>query len=221
MPFETQKESDTRLREAVLRQLEWDPQVTSRDINVAAADSVVTLTGFVHTYSEKYAAEKTAQRVYGVRALANDIEVKLMDARADPEIARDALHAMSINITVPQAGIKVLVNEGFVTLEGLVEWDFQRKGAEACVRHLAGVRGVMNHLQVKPGASAAEVSTKIEQALRRNAELDARRITVSATDSKVHLYGSVRSWFEREEAERAAWAAPGVADVIDHIAVVP
>lgn len=221
MPANTQEDRDTQLREAVLRQLEWDPQVTSRDINAAADDSVVTLTGFVHTYAEKYAAEKAAQGVYGVKALANDIEVKLMDARADPEIARDVMHAMSINVSVPQTGIKVLVNEGFVTLEGVVEWDFQRKGAEGCVRHLAGVRGVMNHLHVKPRVSAAEVSTKIEQALRRNAELDARRIKVSATDSKVHLYGSVRSWFEREEAERAAWAAPGVAEVIDHIAVVP
>jgi osmotically-inducible protein OsmY len=219
--MKTAKESDNQLRDAVLRQLEWDPQVTSNDINVATADGVVTLTGFVHHYAEKYAAEKAAQAVYGVKALADDIEVKLGSAHTDPEIARDAVHAMKLNVTVPDEKIKTLVNEGFVTLEGTVDWDFQRRGAESCVRNVAGVRGVVNHLKVKPRVSAGEVSTKIEEALRRNAELDARRITVSATDSKVHLYGSVRSWFEREEAERAAWSSPGVAEVIDHISIVP
>ncbi len=215
------KETDNQLRDAVLLQLEWDPQVTSSDINVATADSVVTLTGFVHSYAEKYAAEKAAQGVYGVKALANDIEVKPASARTDPEIARDAVHAMKINVTVPDEKIKAIVNEGFVTLDGTVDWDFQRRSAESCVRNVAGVRGVLNHLKMKPRVSAGEVSTKIEQALRRNAELDARRITVSATGSKVDLYGNVRSWFEREEAERAAWAAPGVAEVIDHISIVP
>ena len=219
--MKTAKESDKQLRDAVLRQLEWDPQVTSNDINVATADGVVTLTGFVHSYAEKYAAEKAAQAVYGVKALADDIEVKPGSARTDPEIARDAVHAMKINVTVPDEKIKTLVNEGFVTLEGTVDWDFQRRGAESCVRNVAGVRGVINHLKVKPRVSAGEVSTKIEEALLRLAGLDARRITVSATDSKVHLYGSVRSWFEREEAERAAWSSPGVAEVIDHISIVP
>lgn len=221
MKTNTLRESDGQLREAVLSQLEWDPQVTSSDINVATADHVVTLTGFVHSYAEKYAAEKAAQAVYGVRALANDIEVRPESARTDPEIARDTVHAMKINITVPDEKIKAVVNDGFVTLEGTVDWDFQRRGAESCVRNVAGVRGVVNHLRVKPTVSTAGISARIEEALRRNAELDARRITVSATDSKVHLYGNVRSWFEREEAERAAWAAPGVAEVIDHISIVP
>ena len=221
MKTNTLRESDGQLREAVLSQLEWDPQVTSSDINVATADHVVTLTGFVHSYAEKYAAEKAAQAVYGVRALANDIEVRPESARTDPEIARDTVHAMKINITVPDEKIKAVVNDGFVTLEGTVDWDFQRRGAESCVRNVAGVRGVVNHLRVKPTVSTAGISARIEEALRRNAELDARRITVSATDSQVHLYGSVRSWFEREEAERAAWAAPGVAEVIDHISIVP
>ncbi|HXE62933.1 MAG TPA: BON domain-containing protein [Bryobacteraceae bacterium] len=128
---------------------------------------------------------------------------------------------MKIDVTVPDEKIRTLVNEGFVTLEGTVDWDFQRQGAESCVRNVAGVRGVANNLKVKPHVSVGEVSAKIQDALRRNAELDARRITVSATDNKVYLYGSVRSWFEREEAERAAWAAPGVAEVIDHISIVP
>lgn len=220
MQTRTHKESDQQLRDAVLRQLEWDPQVTSNDIDVSTADSIVTLTGFVHTYAEKYAAEKAAQAVYGVRAVANDIEVKPSGVRTDPEIARDVIHTMKINITVPEE-IKAIVDQGFVTLEGSAEWDFQRRSAESCVRNVAGVRGVVNHIKVKPRVSAVQVSTKIEEALRRNAELDARRITVSATDNKVHLYGSVRSWFEREEAERAAWAAPGVAEVVDHISIVP
>lgn len=215
------KETDKQLRDAVLSQLEWDPQVTSKDINVATADNVVTLTGFTHSYAEKYAAEKAAQAVYGVKALANDIEVKPGSTRTDPEIARDAVHAMKINVTVPDEKIKALVNEGFVTLEGTVDWDFQRRGAESCVRNVAGVRGVVNHLKVKPRVSAGEVSTRIEEALRRNAELDSRRINVSTVDSKVYLSGSVRSWSEREEAELAAWAAPGVAEVIDHISIVP
>lgn len=223
MQTTTVKEVDKHLRDAVLRQLEWDPQVSSKDINIAAADNVVTLTGFLHSYAEKYAAEKAAQGVYGGKALANDIEVKPASARTDPEIARDAVHAMKINVTVPDEKIKTVVNQGFVTLEGTVDWDFQRRSAESCVRNVAGVRSVVNLIKVKPKphVSAADVSTRIGEALRRNAELDARRITVSAVDGKVHLYGSVSSWSEREEAELAAWAAPGVAEVVDHISIVP
>jgi len=215
------KQSNTQLRDAVLCELEWNPQVTSNDINVATADDVVTLTGFVHTYAEKYAAEKAAQGVYGVKAIANDIEVKPATVHTDPEIARDVVHAMKINVMVPDEKVRTLVDEGFVTLDGTVEWDFQRRGAEACARNVAGVRGVVNHIKVRPRVSSAEVSTKIEDALRRNAELDARRITVQAMNSKVELFGTTRSWFEREEAERAAWAAPGVTEVIDHISIVP
>jgi len=221
MPTKTSKESDKQLRDAVLCQLELDPQVISKDINIATADNVVTLTGFVHSYAEKYAAEKAAQMVYGVKALANDIEVKPVSVRTDPEIARDAVHAMKISVTVPDEKIKFLVTDGFVTLEGTVDWDFQNRAAESCVINVAGVRGVINHLKVKPRLSPGEVYKRIEDALPRNAGLDARRITVSTVNSKVHLYGSVRSWSEREKAELAAWSAPGVAEVIDHISIVP
>lgn len=214
-------EHDKHLREDVIRQLEWDPRVKAKNISVAVADKVVTLTGFVNTYAEKYAAEKTAEGVYGVSAIANDLEVKPVTMRIDSDIAHEILEAMRLDVTVPDDRLKVIVAEGLVTLEGAVEWDFQRKGAESCARKIAGVRGVSNHIAVKPKISATEVSSKIEQALRRSAELDARRISVAAMDSKVHLYGSVRSAFERAEAERAAWAAPGVAEVVDHIQVVP
>lgn len=220
--MQTMKESDRQLRDAVLRQLEWDPQVTSKDISVAAADNVIALTGFVHHYSEKYAAEKAAKSVYGVRSVANDIEVTLGNTRSDPEIARDVAYAVRLDVTLPDNGIKTTVQDAFVTLEGAVEWNFQRARLEACARNVPGVRGVMNHIVIKPKpVSTVEVLHKIEEALRRNAEVDARRITVSAKDGQVHLYGSVRSWVERDEAEHAAWAAPGVSEVVDHIAVLP
>jgi len=221
MQTHTHKESDKLLRDAVIRQLDWDPQVVSKDISVAVSDSVVTLTGFTHTYSEKYGAEKAVKSVYGVQAVANDIEVKPATMRTDPEIARDIVQAMKLDLTVPDDHIKAGVHDGYVTLEGTVDWNFQRSGAEACARNVHGVRGVLNHIAVKPTVSAVEVKQNIEEALRRSAGMDARRIIVSAHDGEVELFGRVRSWFEREEAERTAWAAPGVAEVIDHIAVVP
>jgi osmotically-inducible protein OsmY len=214
------KETDKQLREAVLRQLEWQPEIVSQDISVNAKEGAVTLTGFVHSYAEKVAAEKAAKSVYGVKAVANDIEVKAM-TRSDPEIARDVLAVMKLDLRVPDDRLKAGIQNGFVTLEGNVEWHYQREAAESCARKVNGVRGVTNKIEVKPTISTTEVKTKIEDALRRSAEVDARRITVSAQDGAVTLYGNVRSWFEKEQAERAAWAAPGVSRVIDHIAVVP
>jgi osmotically-inducible protein OsmY len=210
-----EKGSDKQLREAVLRQLEWEPEIQSQDISVNAKEGVATLTGFVHSY-----AEKAAKSVYGAKAVANDIEVKPM-TRTDPEIARDVLEAMKLDLRVPDDRIKAGIGDGFVTLEGNVEWHYQREAAESCARKVNGVRGVTNKIEVKPKVSTTEVKTKIEDALRRSAEVDARRITVSAQDGAVTLYGNVRSWFEKQAAERAAWAAPGVSRVIDNIAVVP
>ncbi|HEX5423606.1 MAG TPA: BON domain-containing protein [Candidatus Acidoferrales bacterium] len=220
----TMRETDKALRDTVIRHLQWDPEVVSSDISVAAEGGVVTLTGFVHTYAEKFAAEKAAQSIYGVKAVANDIEVKTGTSRSDPEIARDVVHAMKINVVVPDEGIKVTARDGFITLEGTVEWQYQRSAAESCTRNVAGVRGVTNSIHVKPKpvtVSSAEVRTKIEDALRRSAEVDARRIYVWVHDGAVELSGNVRSWFERDEAERAAWAAPGVSNVVDRITVIP
>jgi len=215
-----EKGTDKQLREAVLRQLEWEPEVVSQDISVNAKEGAVTLTGFVHSYAEKVAAEKTAKSVYGVKAVANDIDVKPM-TRTDPEIARDVIEAMKLDLRVPDDRLKAGIQNGFVTLDGKVDWYYQREAAESCARKVNGVRGVTNKIEVKPTVSTTEVKTKIEDALRRSAEVDARRIIVSAQDGAVTLNGNVRSWFEKEQAERAAWAAPGVSRVIDHISVVP
>lgn len=221
METRTQNQPDNQLRTAVAMQIDWEPEVTSRDISVAAHEGVITLTGFVHHYYEKIAAEKAAKSVYGVKAVANDIEVKTATARTDPEIARDIVHAMTVDVTVPETRIKVGVKDGYVDLDGAVDWNFQRTGAAACAHRVAGVRSVTNNITLRPSISPAEIESKIESALKRSAEVDARRISISATNGTVHLYGNVRSWPEREEAERAAWAAPGVVKVVDHIAIVP
>lgn len=213
-------EADRQLRDAVMRQLDWNPEISSQDISVSAGDGSVTLTGFVHSYVEKVAAEKTAKSVYGVKALANDISVKPL-ARTDPEIARDIVEALKIDGRIPDDRIKVGISDGLVTLEGTLDWNFQRQAAESCARKVNGIRGITNQIQLSPRVSPGDVKIKIEEALRRNAEVDARRITVTAADGTITLAGSVRSWFERDEAERAAWAAPGVTSVVDRIAIVP
>jgi osmotically-inducible protein OsmY len=212
---------DKELRDAVQRQIEWEPSITSEDIGVAVHDHIVSLTGFAHGYMEKVAAEKAAKRVYGVKAVANDIEVKLGIEKSDPEIAREAVEALHRNYSVPDERIKVMVKDGQVVLEGTVDWHYQKQAAEAAIRDLAGVKGVSNDLQVKAGVTPQDVQIKIEAALRRSAELDARRVVVTTHDGVVELSGSVRSWAEKEEAAEAAWAAPGVTHVDNLIVVTP
>jgi osmotically-inducible protein OsmY len=222
MATKTQTRSDNSLRDDVLLELKWDPKISSAsDIGVAVKDGVVTLTGFVPSFWEKDAAEKAVKRVYGVRGIANDIEVKLFWQRTDPEIARDAVHELESHVSIPADRIKVTVKDGWVTLEGTVDWEYQKSLAESAMKKLKGVSGVTNKIQVTPKASAAEVKSKIEEALRRSAELDARRITVEIEGSTVKLYGSVSSWAERDEAERAAGSAPGTTMVENHILVNP
>lgn len=212
---------DKQLRDAVQRQIEWEPEITSKDISVSVHDHIVSLTGFVRGYMEKLAAEKAAKRVYGVKAVANDIEIKLGIEKSDPEIARDAVESLQRSYSVPDTQIKLMVKDGQIVLEGTVDWHYQRQAAETAVRDLAGVRGVSNRIDVKARAAPQDVRTKIEEALRRSAEVDARRVVVSTHNGTVELSGNVRSWFEKEEAAAAAWAAPGVTRVENNIHVMP
>jgi osmotically-inducible protein OsmY len=215
--------SDSDIKRDVEDEIRWTPNIDPTDIAVAVKNGVVTLTGFVRGYGQKYDAEKAAKRVAGVVGLANDLEVRLpgVDERPDPDIARDAVAAIKGQLPFSSEHIKVTVKNGWVTLEGEVEWHYQQESAEKAVRRLKGVKGVSNLIELKPPVAPAEVKRKIEEAFRRSAEIDANRVKVEASNSTITLKGTVRSWAERREAERAAWAAPGVTKVLNQIEINP
>jgi osmotically-inducible protein OsmY len=215
--------TDGDIERDVKEELKWDPDLDASDIAVSVKDGVVTLAGFVKSFTDKYEAEAAAKRVAGVAAVANDLEVRLpaIDQRPDPDIARDAVAAIKSQLPISSEHIKIVVKNGWVTLEGTAEWQYQRNTAETAVRRIKGVKGVTNSIVLKPRAEPTEIKKKIQEAFKRNAQVDADRITVEANGSEVILKGSVRSWIEREEAERAAWAAPGVTKVEDRIVVSP
>ena len=220
MTTATLTHTDQEIQTDVMAELRWDPSVPATEIGVVVKDGVVTLTGTVDTYMKKWRAEEVAHRVNGVIAVANEIQVRSIGERTDSDIAAAAVHALSWNSTIPQGKVHVTVDKGWITLKGEVEWQYQRQEAERVVRRLLGVKGVSNLIAVKPAASPSDLKKKIQDALVRNAQIDADGITVEVEGSKTILRGKVRSWAEREEAERVAWLAPGITSVDNRITLL-
>ena len=214
--------TDEQIRNDVLDELDFAPEVQSKAIGVTVHDGVVTLAGHVPDYWQKYAAERVTRRVKGVRALVQDIDVQLEGRRLvnDEEIARRASSIMDWSVTAPKEDVEVRVDDGWVTLRGEVGWAFQRANAEQAVRHLAGVKGVVNDITVKNEHQAQDIGLRIQSAFGRNADLDAAHVKVAVNGHAVTLTGQVQTFRERQVAERAAWGAPGVDKVVDQIVVV-
>lgn len=215
--------TDKEIKRHVEDALNWEPSFDAADIGVSVDNGVVTLRGDIASYTSKSIAERVTLAVYGVRAVANDLNVKLPGEyqRTDSDIAQAAVNALQWNTVVPRNRVSVVVGNGWVTLTGHLDWQYQKDAAARAVRDLTGVRGVNNTITVEPHVRLGDVRDKIEAAFKRSAEIDARRINVSAMDGKVILSGNVRSWAERQEAERAAWAAPGVTQVDDRLSIMP
>jgi osmotically-inducible protein OsmY len=215
--------TDKDLKRNVQSALDWEPSLDASDIGVSVDEGVVTLRGNVASYAEKVTAERVALRVYGVKGVANDLSVHLASLfeRTDTEVAQAAVAALTWNTMVPHDRVTVTVANGWLTLKGTLDWQYQKDAAARAVRDLTGVKGLANSIIVQPRVKTIDVRDKIEAAFKRSAEIDARRVNVTATDGKVILSGNVHSWAERQEAERAAWAAPGVTQVEDRLAIVP
>lgn len=213
--------SDIQLQKDVMEELVWEPSVDAAGIGVSVEGGIVTLNGTVKSFPQKWTAERAAQRVAGVKAVSDQTIVSLPgdNQHTDTDIARAAVNSLEWDASVPKNRVKVLVKNGFITLTGVVEFYYQKNEAARTVRNLMGVKGVYNEIEVKPMAQASEVKSKIEKALERAAEIDAKQISVEAHDRRVILRGNVKTWVEREEAERAAWGAPGVSDVQNDIRI--
>jgi osmotically-inducible protein OsmY len=215
--------SDAEIRQDVITELRWDPQLTQPEaIGVAVKDGAVTLTGHVPTYGQKLAAERAAERVYGVKAVADDLEVRLAgEPRDDSDIATAIAHVLEWNVNVPEGQVQARVEHGWVVLDGQVGYEYQRREVERMVRNVSGVVGIANNITIKPPASPDQVEERIEEAFRREAEVDARHVSVQITDHTAKLYGHVHSLKEAAAAKTAAASAPGVSVVENHLVVTP
>lgn len=213
---------DKQLRQNIIDELEFEPSVDAQEIGVAVSDGVVTLSGHVFSYAQKVAAQHAVQRIKGVRAIAQEIEVRYPGEKktADDEIAKRALNILKWDAVIPEEMVKVTVQKGWVLLTGEVDWQFQKKAAEDAIRKLSGVTGVSNSIVIKPRVSASDIKKKIEAALARNAHVESRAIRVNVSDgNKVRLEGAVDSWDDRDIVENAAWSVPGVQSVDDRLAI--
>lgn len=215
--------TNAQIQKDVYDELKWDPRINEAEIGVSVLDNVVTLSGFVPNYAEKLAAQEAARRVAGVTAVVDDIKVKVAGSfkRDDQDIAKSALNALEWHVWVPHQDVKVVVDDGWITLTGVVEWDYQRKAVESAVRYLSGVKGVLNNITLKPSVNVKDVKERIEKAILRTAQEDINNIKVVAAEDEVRLVGSVSSWAEKSNAESAAWSALGVSKVKNELRIQP